>query len=203
MRFALALCSGLILVGCSKARMIVPSTTQSSPISVISSASTGSSQKLAATFEDPNGGRHIKEVTVSIMSDKAMPGGRSRWSSNECLIRYDIETNGIWLVPDLGGTWGSHPIIAGSSSSFSNSQCTVLASGSSANVSGNTVTVTVEVRFTPRFAGLKHLYLGCADINGNWSTNYQQQFGTLTVEAPVHHRGGPICILSRVQWLTT
>jgi len=183
MRFALALCSGLILVGCSKARMTVASTAQSSPISVTSSPSTSSSQKLTATFQDPNGGPHIKEVTVSIMSDKAVPGGRSRWSSKECLLRYDIATNAIWLVPDLGGTWGSHPIIAGSSSSFSNSQCTVLASGSSVDVSGNIVTVTVEVMFSPQFAGLKHLYLGCADVNGNWSTNYQQQFGTLMVEA--------------------
>jgi hypothetical protein len=184
MRLALALCSGLILVGCSKIRMIGSSTTQASPVSVVSSASTGSSQKLTATFHDRNGGSHIKEVTVSVMSDKAVPGGKSRWSSNECLLRYDIATNAIWMVPDSGGTWGSHPIIAGSSSSFSNSQCTVMASGSSAHVLENTVTVTVEVMFTPHFAGLKHLYLGCADVNGNWSTNYQQQFGTLMVEAP-------------------
>jgi hypothetical protein len=58
-----------------------------------------------------------------------------------------------------------------------------MASGSSAQISGNTAIVTVEVRFTPHFSGRKQLYLGCADINGNWSTNYQQQFGTLMAEA--------------------
>jgi hypothetical protein len=184
MRFALALCPILALGGCSKTRHFMSHGTQSaSPISAMLVVDAGSSQILTAKFSDLKGGSHISEVTVSIMSDKVVPGGRSRWSANECLVRYDIAENAIWLVPDIGGTWGSHPIVGGSASSFSNSQCTVVASGSSVEISGDTVIVCLELKFTPHFAGPKQLYLASADVNGKWSDNYQQQFGSFVVVA--------------------
>ena len=184
MRFVLVLCLGPVLWGCSKARTADHGPAQSaSPVSAVLTVIAGSSQRFAASFQDPKGGSHIKEVTVSIMSDDVPPGGRSRWSANECLVRYDIAANAIWLVPDLGGTWGSHPIIAGSASSFSNSQCSVMASGSSVGISGNTVTVNLELEFSPKFAGPKQLYLASEDVNGNWSANYQQRFASFSVAA--------------------
>ncbi len=117
------------------------------------------------------------------MSNNVLPGSRSKWSANECLLRYDIATNAIWLVPNIGGTWGYSSITAGSSSKMSNSQCTVIASGSSAQISGNTLTVNLEVAFPPKFAGVKQLYLGSEDVNGKWNGNYQQPFGSFTVAA--------------------
>jgi hypothetical protein len=180
----MALCPILVLAGCSRIRSFRPRASQSaSPISAMLLVDAGSSQRITATFKDPKGGSHISEVTVSVMTDKIMPGGRSRWSSNECLVRYDVATNAIWLVPDLGGTWGSHPIVAGSSSSFSNSQCTVTGSGSSVEISGDTVTVYLELKFTPQFVGPKQLYLASADVSGKWSANYQQQYGSFAVVA--------------------
>lgn len=184
MRFTVVLCSSLILFGCSRSRSPGPAQPPSaSPISAVLSVTADTSQRVTATFQDPKGGSDIKEVTVSIMSDNVVPGGRSRWSANECLLRYDIAANDIWLVPDVGGTWASHAIRAGSSSSFSNSQCTVDGAGSSANISGNTVTVNLELKFTPQFAGPKKIFLESEDINENWSTNYQQQFGSFIVDA--------------------
>ena len=180
MRFTLILC--LTLVGCSKTRN--PAMTQTaSPVSAMLSVGIDSAQMFTATFNDPNGGSQIAEVTLSIMSDNIRPGGRSRWSANQCLLRYDIAENAIWLVPDVGGTWGSHSITAGSSSTFSNSQCTVLASGSSAQVSGKTVTVDLQVKFTDKFAGTKQLYVTCEDTKGNWSPDYQRQFSSFIVAA--------------------
>jgi hypothetical protein len=188
MRFVLVLCSCLAFGGCTKTRLFVPVATESaSPVSAMLSVNAGSSQRFTAMFKDPKGASHIGEVTISIMSDKVAPGGRPRWSSNECLVRYDIAANAIWLVPDVGGTWGSHPIIGGSSSSFSNSQCTVMASGSSVEISGDTATVYLELKFTPEFAGPKQLYLESADVNGKWSANYQQPFGSFTVAAAQTH----------------
>jgi len=84
----------------------------------------------------------------------------------------------------MGGTWGYRSITAGSSSILSNSQCTVVASGSSEHISGNTITVSLEVRFQAKFAGTKQLYLGSEDVNGNWSADYLQPFGSFTVAAP-------------------
>jgi hypothetical protein len=94
------------------------------------------------------------------------------------------------MVPNMGGTWGDRSITAGSSSTLSNSQCTVVASGSSAQISGNTLTVNLEVKFSAKFAGRKQLYLGSEDVNGNWSANFMQRFGCFTVVAPTSSLNG-------------
>jgi hypothetical protein len=180
-RFALILCCTVFLDGCLNTRTAAPSA--ASPVSVTPSSGRGSAQTFTAAYKDPNGGSQIAEATLSIMSNNVLPGSRSKWSANECLLRYDIPANTIWLVPNLGGTWGYRSIVAGSSSTLSNSQCTVEASGSSAKISGNTVTVTLEVTFSAQFAGTKQLYMGSEDGNGNWSVDYRRQFGTFTVAA--------------------
>lgn len=188
MRFAVILCCSLFLDACSNTRTTVPATV--SPVSVAPSSGRGSAQMFTATYKDPKGGSQIAEATLSIMTNNVLPGSRG-WSAEECLLRYDIATNAIWLVPNAGGKWGHSSITAGSSSTLINSQCTVMASGSSAHVSGNTVTVNLEVTFDADFAGTKRLYLGSEDVNGNWSANYQKQFGSFTVvaaTAPLSHR---------------
>jgi hypothetical protein len=179
MRFAVILCCTLFLCGCLKT---APGT--ASPVSVTPSAGRGSSQTFTAIYEDPNGGSQIAEVTFSIMSNNVAPGSRSKWSANQCLVRYDIASSAIWLVPNIGGTWGYHPITAGSPATLSNSQCTVMASGSSAKISGNTVTVNLELTFPPEFAGTKQLFMGSEDVHKRWSPRDKQQFGTFTVVAP-------------------
>ena len=181
MRLALILCLTVILDGCWKSRTAKPVTISSaSPVSATLSPAENSAQMFTAKFRDPNGGSHIAEVTLSVMSDNIRPGSKSRWSANECLVRYDIPTNAIWLVPNLGGTWGPHPILAGSPSTFGNSQCTVVASGSSAQITGDTATVNVELKFAPEFAGVKQLYTATKDLDGNWNAN-PQQFGSFTI----------------------
>jgi len=187
MRISLILCFAIAVSGCTKDRTAVrDKTSPASSVSATLSAGGGPSQIFTAMFEDPDGGSQIAEVTLSVMSNNVRPGAKSKWSANECLVRYDIADNAIWLVPDIGGTWGSHPIIAGSSTAFSNSQCTVLASGSSAHVTGNTVTVHVELKFTNAFAGVKQLYTSSKDVNENWSASQQQNgsFVAFAVKTP-------------------
>jgi hypothetical protein len=184
MRFVAVCCLTLILAGCSKSRSFAPASKQTArPVSVSVLDATGSERILTAMFKDPNGASQIAEVTLSVMSNNVPPGGKGRWSAKECLIRYDVATNAIWLVPDVGGTWGSHSITAGSASTFSNSQCTVEASGSSAQIIGDALTVRVDLKFTPAFAGPKQVYLESEDTKGNWSSDYQRQFGSFTVAA--------------------
>ena len=179
MRFAVILCCTLFLSGCLNTRTAAPGTAY--PVSVSPSSGRGSEQMFTATYKDPKGGSRIAEATLSIMSNNVLPGSRSKWSAHECLLRYDIATNAIWLVPNMGGTWGYSSITAGSSSTMSNSQCTVIPSGSSAQISGNTLTVNFKMTFPARFAGTKQLYLGSEDVNGNWNSNFQQPFGSFTV----------------------
>jgi hypothetical protein len=184
MRISLILCFSIALSGCTKDRAGARDKTSS--VSATLSLGGGPSQTLTAMFEDPDGGSRIAEVTLSVMSNNVRPGAKSKWSASECLVRYDTADNAVWLVPDIGGTWGSHPIIAGSSTTFSNSQCTVVASGSSARVSGNTVTVDVELKFTSAFAGEKQLYTSSKDVNGDWSTTRQHvgSFVAVAVKTP-------------------
>jgi hypothetical protein len=187
-RFALILCCALFLNGCSNAKTAVHGT--ASPVSVTPSSGRGSTQTFTATYKNSTDASRIAEVTLSIMSDNVLPASRSGWSTNECLLRYDVATNAIWMVPNMGGTWGDRSITAGSSSTLSNSQCRVVASGSSAQISGNTLMVNLEVIFSAKFAGRKQLYLGSEDVNGNWSANYMQQFGSFTVVAPTSSVNG-------------
>jgi hypothetical protein len=185
MRFVVACCLTLVLAGCSKPWIAAPLTMQSAvPVSVTTSSGSGSTQIFTATYRDPKGGSHIAKATLSVMASSVQPGSRPGWSTNGCLIRFDLVQNAIWLAPNMGGTWGYHPIVAGSSSTLSNSKCTVMASGSSARTLGDTIIVNFEVNFAPEFAGKKQLYLQCADASGKWSANYQQPFGSFTVATP-------------------
>jgi hypothetical protein len=167
------------LAGC---RRVAPMRMDSSiPVSVTISPSGGLGQRLAAVFEDPKGGGHIRTVTVSVMSDGVRPGGQERWSRKQCLIRYDVEAQEINLVPNMGGVWGSHAAKVGSPAAVKNSQCTVMAAGASSQVEGKSLTVNLVVEFAPEFSGEKGVYLSSEDAAGVWSGNYQREFGRLTV----------------------
>jgi hypothetical protein len=67
----------------------------------------------------------------------------------------------------------------------SNSQCTVLAILSSANISGNSVTVTFYVEFTAPFRGAKQLYLLAGNPENDNNTNLTTQVGSYNVTSSV------------------
>jgi hypothetical protein len=176
---AVSIVFGVLLVGC---RRVAPMRMDSStPVGVAISPDGGFGQRFAATFQDPKGGSHIREVTVTVMSGALRPGDQKKWSANECVMRYDVQEQEIALVPNMGGMWGTHPAKAGSSARLKNSQCTVLVAGASSQISGKSLTVKLAVEFAPEFAGEKRVYLSSEDAEGVWSANYQQAFGSLTV----------------------
>jgi hypothetical protein len=179
--FVVAVAIGSGLAGCRRAApMRMDSST---PVSVVVSRGEGLEQRIAATFQDPRGGGHIREVTVSVMSGALRPGDEKKWSAKECLMRYDVTAQEIGLVPNMGGVWGTHVAKAGSSETLKNSQCTVMAAGASSQMAGRSLTVNLAVEFAPEFAGEKKIYLQSEDAEGVWSANYQQAFGSLTVSS--------------------
>jgi len=94
----------------------------------------------------------IQSFSLFIMNGVA-PDSESGWSTNECILNYTISSGVIRLVQDAGEAFLSNTAIAGTDQTVSNSQCTVLASLSSANISGNNV--TFYVTFTPALSGTK------------------------------------------------
>jgi hypothetical protein len=176
---AVAIACGALLTGC---RRVAPMRMDSStPVSAVISPGEGSGQRVTATFQDPKGGGHIREVTVSVMSDGLRPGDRGRWSAKQCLMRYDVLAQEIDLVPNVGGMWGTHAAKVGSAAMLKNSQCTVMAAGASSEIEGKSLTVSLVVEFAPEFSGEKRVYLQSEDAEGVWSANYQQVFGSLKV----------------------
>src|SRR5579859_15496 len=161
------------------ATFTVPSATIPTGVSVTPSGQTGGSATFTATFSDAAGGANITSAVLDIMNN-IVPGRVPGWSGHECELRYDPGTTDLYLVTDTGGAYTA-PIKAGSSGVLSNSQCNFSAAGTSATVSGNTLTVKFAVTFnTTNFAGAKQLYLSVGNSVG-WSTNYQTQLATWSV----------------------
>jgi hypothetical protein len=59
------------------------------------------------------------------------------------------------------------------SGTVSNSQCTIAAAGSSASVSGNTLTLTLSLTFSTPFIGNRIFYLAARDVSQINNTGWQ------------------------------
>jgi hypothetical protein len=154
------------------------------PISISPSSGSGSVQAFIATYTDPNSATDVQSLSLFIMNGVA-PDSKSGWSANACILNYTIGSGVIQLVQDAGGAFLSNTAIAGTVQTVSNSQCTVLAILSSANISGNTVTVTFYVEFTAPFRGAKQLYLSAGNPEGDNNTNLPPQVGNYNVTSSV------------------
>jgi len=165
-----------IAIGCATVR----SSAQPAPVSVTPSSGSGDSQVFTAVFSDANGGADISETDMYVMSG-VKPGSISGWSAHECIVRYQRATGAVAVVVDAGGAFGVSAVAGGVSS---NSQCTIFGSGSSATVSGSTLTVKFNIVFDGSdFSGTKQLYLFAKNNAGQFNSNYQQQFGSWTIPA--------------------
>jgi hypothetical protein len=125
---------------------------------------------MSFTFNDPRGYQDLSVVDVLI---NAFLDGRGA-----CYFAYTLSSNTLSLVNDAGTTTSGTLVLSGGPGSVSNSQCTVSGSGTSAAGSGTTLTLTVNLAFSPSFAGNKIAYLAARDLEGgnsewqalgNWS----------------------------------
>jgi hypothetical protein len=132
----------------------------------------GPNQTYTFTFSDNKGAQDIG--VVNILVNNFLDGRQA------CYIAYSQPNRVLYLVGDAGG--GLSPgLTLGGSGTASNSQCTVHASGSSATVGGNTLTLALNVSFAAGFAGNRVIYMAARDSaetnNSGW-----QAMGTWTVE---------------------
>ncbi len=144
-----------------------PTVTALSPI-----ATSGTQQTFNFSFADPDGATDLGVVNVLINNFLNGAGA--------CYIAYDRPSNFLFLVNDAGNDLTA--LALNGSGSTANSQCTILGAGSSATVSGNTLTLTLVIQFnTTTFSGRKVMYMAARDAlqnNSGW-----QPMGTYSVGA--------------------
>jgi DNA-binding beta-propeller fold protein YncE len=119
-------------------------------VSLTPASGTGLTQTFTAVYSDPKG---LSDLTnVRLLVNTAVNG------ANACYLFYYPANNSIYLENNAdNGTVG--PLTPGSSSSISNSQCTINGAGSSFSTSGTNLTVNFSITFNSAFEGLKNTYL--------------------------------------------
>jgi hypothetical protein len=120
-------------------------------VSVTPASGTGSTQTFSAVYSDPNGIGGMNNVRL-LLNTTSIKG------VNACYVEYYLPGNRLYLENDAD-TELIGPIQPGSSSSISNSQCTLSGEGSSVTESGDNITVNFAITFASTYTGSKNIYL--------------------------------------------
>jgi hypothetical protein len=151
-----------------------PTVTALSPIST-----SGTQQTFTFSFSDPDGAADLGVVNVLINNFLNGAGA--------CYIAYDRPSNSLFLVNDAGDNLTA--LALNGSGSTANSQCTILGTGSSASVSGNTLTLTLVIQFNAtNFSGRKVIYMAARDSvqnNSGWQPMGTYAVGTTPAANPM------------------
>jgi hypothetical protein len=142
----------------------VPGQPPSSPAvgGVVPAAGSGQTQTFVFTFTDAGGWQNLGVVNVLI--NDYLDGRHA------CYLAYSRPLGVLYLVNDAGNALLPE-LTLGSAGSVSNSQCTVYGTGSSAVGSGNTLTLTLNMRFSSSFVGERIIYMAARDVaerNPGW-----------------------------------
>jgi hypothetical protein len=154
-------------------------------VSLSPSSGQGSSVSFVLTVSDPGGASSLSTVQLLI--------GSSTVLASSCAITYIAQQNTFGLTNDAGTSYAAY-VSPGQATSISNSQCTLTGTGSSVHLSGNTLTMTVNLAFSAAFAGagsgpIKNVYAEPVDATGRAPASGMTLMGTWTVPQPV--AGGP------------
>ncbi len=155
----------------STATPIVPTLVSFSPAS-----GSGSAQAFSAVYSSAAGGGDIDSVELLINSVFNSP--------HSCFLGYS--KGQFLLLNDAGTAWLA--AISAGSGSVSNSQCTLLGSGSGLSVSGNQATFVFNLQFQAAFAGQKSMwtnaYSASSGLGSAWPST-QSLSWTVSTSAPV------------------
>jgi hypothetical protein len=130
-------------------------------VSLSPSSGSGTTQAFTGVYSDPAGTADL--VTVRILFNAAIS------AVNGCYVYYYPASNLMYLENN-GGTGLTAGIAPGSTSTVSNSQCTLAGTGSSYTPSGNDATLVVALTFSGTFTGSKNVYLMAVGetLNSGW-----------------------------------
>jgi sugar lactone lactonase YvrE len=174
--------SGIIVIGGqaftvnqgANPNTLVPSARDGGPI-----APSGNAQTIVARYSHPAGAEYLGVVNVLI--NRALDGG------NACYIAYSRPFGLLFLVRDGGTAEGLiGPLIPGSAASVSNGQCTISGQGTSAVISGNSLTLTLAVSFAASFRGNRVIYTAAQSVS-NITSGWQTMGAALVPEAALSY----------------
>jgi hypothetical protein len=130
-----------------------------SVISTTPSSGQGLAQTFTLAYADSGGYGNLASAQVNFSSPLS--------GASACYVGYDQVGHWIVLLDDAGVSW-TPSVVLGTAGGFArNSQCTVDAGASSYSSSGNNLTVTLAITFTPSFAGTKTIWMNSGDKNGS------------------------------------
>ncbi|SPF56444.1 hypothetical protein SBA4_860023 [Candidatus Sulfopaludibacter sp. SbA4] len=139
------------------------------------SSSSGTPQSFALTLTDVKGAGDIG--IVNLLVNNFIDGRQA------CYLAYVASSNTLLLVDDAGdagGPFAGRMVLNGAGGPIQNSQC-VIGALSSAVLSGNTLTLTLNITFTANLTGNQVLYIAGRDAAGGNNTDWQAM-GTWTVQ---------------------
>ena len=130
-------------------------------------ATSGATQIRTFQFSHPSGYSSLSVLNVLV--NPAIDGRKA------CYVAYVPSPNTLYLVNDAGDAGGPYAggMALTGGGNVSNSQCTILGSGSSAIGSGNTLTLNLNMAFNPSFSGNQVLFVAARDTaqnNTRWNT---------------------------------
>ena len=152
----------------------VPGGTASFPNPVSSSPAGGVTSAETFTFKYQDQSNATNLQTVWALTNTAIDGRAA------CYVAYYRPGNQVYLYPDNGDGSQATNIVLTGNNTIANSQCTVFAKGSSVQVNGNTLTVSLPIAFKPGFAGKKGTWLAAQTLGGA-QTSPWQSLGAWTV----------------------
>jgi len=150
----------------------VPGSTASGPGvgSVSPARSSASSGLFTFTFTDTKGAQDIAVANVLINS--AIDGRHA------CYVAF-VPPASLYLVDNTGDAGGPYSgMVIPGIGSVNNSQCTISGTGSSVAMSGNNLTLTLSINFSPGFGGNQIIYMAA---RSNTASSGWQVAGTVSV----------------------
>ena len=131
--------------------------------SVVPASGSGPGQRFRFTVTDPGGSGFLTGLAVLFSTSLS--------TSNACSLVYDRTVNTVSLAYDNPAN-GATPVVAGSNSIATNSQCTLRAVNTALVLGTTTIVVTMDISFNAAWFGVKNVYLLASEgtSNSGWVT---------------------------------
>ncbi len=149
------------------------------------SSGSGLTQTFSAVYTDTQGETDLNVASMMISATVS--------EANSCYVYYSPVSNQAFLTNDAG-TDVLAAVTPGSSTSVSNSQCTLSGTGTSVSISGNSLTVHFAIKFASTYTGTKNTYVLAGGKDGTITSWIRE--GTWTPAGTATAVSGPPIIQS-------